>query len=102
MTVCRANHLTANHLRNDICDDALNEIAAFESFISDFVTRQSDASASSGGGGGNNHATSGLRDPLRGDRAGKHQASPKSSTSGSMVSGCGSSTQWVPSSNLAP
>ena len=42
-------------LRNNICDDALNEIAAFESFISDYVTRQSDASGTSstnGGGGG--------------------------------------------------
>ena len=49
-------------LRNNICDDALNEIAAFESFISDYVTRQSDASgtSSTNGGGGAGVRKSGI------------------------------------------
>ena len=78
-------------LRNDICDDALNEIAAFESFITDFVTRQSDTASSASGGG--------LVPSLRKVVGGGCTSSPKSSTSGSLVSGVSGSSKNYENNN---
>ena len=79
-------------LRNDICDDALNEIAAFESFITDFVTRQSDTASSASGGG----LVPSLRKVVGG---GGCTSSPKSSTSGSLVSGVSGSSKNYENNN---
>lgn len=78
-------------LRNDICDDALNEIAAFESFITDFVTRQSDTASGTSSSGG--MMTSSRKLTQGGG------ASPKSSTSGSLVSGVSGSSKNYENNN---
>ena len=69
---------TKANLRSEVCDEALSEIAAFETFISDFVTRQSNNGSDISGTASSKNCCL---------MVAAAAASPKSST-GSSSSGC--------------